>query len=205
MPCKHRFQEDLYPEQELKHLFIGTFNPEWNNLKGNNANWFYGRHTNSFWNIMPSVFGHPNMNTAKHRQNPNIWKQYCIENGIGLTDIIESINDADQELHFNEIISFLDDKLEKFQKVQLTDIPRIIRANSKSLCGVYLTRYAHGLIPNGIFFNRWTEIQNLCNELGIYHSSLVTPSNGYMMPVQEKIRHWQKDIKSCTKNLFDKR
>ena len=197
MPCNHRFQNDLYPNHILRYLFVGTFNPEWNNPNGNNANWFYGRHTNSFWNIMPTTFGHPNLNNAQNRQDPQAWRQYCLDNGIGLTDMIETILDANEEEHQNQIIGFLDDQLEIFQQIQLTDIPRLIEANAQSLCGVYLTRYCHTLNQNGLFHNRWTQIENLCDNHGIHHSCLVTPSNGFMMPVAEKVQIWQNEINNC--------
>lgn len=194
MPCNHRFREDLYPNQKLKYLFIGTFNPEWNNPNGNNANWFYGRRTNSFWRILPETFGHLNLNNAQNRKNPKPWRDYCIQNGIGLTDIIQTITDAEEQEHNAEILGFLDDQLEGFNEVLLTDISNLIIRNAESLCGVYLTRYCHTLNKNGIFYQRWTEIENLCDQNGIHHSCLVTPSNGYMMPVTEKVKLWQKEI-----------
>jgi hypothetical protein len=106
MPCNHRFIEDLYPKHKLKFLFVGTFNPSWENLNKNNANWFYGRRTNSFWRILPSIFNQPNMNNKLHRLNINLWKKYCLENNIGITDIIESIRDAndDKEEHKKEFL-----------------------------------------------------------------------------------------------------
>lgn len=195
MPCSHRFHEDLYPEHRLEYLFIGTFNPEWNDPNGNNANWFYGRRTNSFWRILPATFGYPNLNTDQYRQNPDLWKQYCADNSIGLTDMIEKIIDANEEEHQEQVLSFLDNQLEKFDQVQMVDIPKIISANANSLSGVYLTRYSHTLKPKSLFRNRWTEIENLCDDYGIHHSCLVTPSNGYRMPVAEKIRQWQNEIK----------
>lgn len=197
MPCSHRFNEDLYPNHKLKHLFVGTFNPEWNNPNGNNANWFYGRRTNSFWNIMPRAFGHTDLNNHENRLNPETWKQYCFENSIGLTDMIETILDANEQEHQNQIINFLDNQLEAFNNIQLTDIINLINKNVETLCGVYLTRYCHTLNENGIFYQRWLEIENLCNQIGIHHSCLVTPSNGYMMPRDEKVELWQNGINNC--------
>lgn len=194
MPCFHRFQEDLIPLHELRYLFVGTFNPEWNNPNGNNANWFYGRRTNSFWRILPSVFGGENMNTFHHRQNPQIWKDYCLENGIGFTDIITAILDAEVEVHEQQIMGFQDNFLEHFINIIFTNIPQIIENNANSLLGVYLTRFSHTLNPNGIFLEKWHEIEGLCNDLGVHNSPLVTPSNGYMMSVAEKSLIWQQAI-----------
>ncbi|MBS3993008.1 MAG: hypothetical protein KGZ87_04750 [Bacteroidetes bacterium] len=194
MPCNHRFLNDLYPQYKLRYLFVGTFNPEWNNPNGNNANWFYGRRTNSFWRILPETFGHNNMNTAQNRQNPEIWKNYCIKNGIGLTDIIEKIIDANIDDNQNEIYSFLDNQLEEFQQIQLTDILKLIKENKDSLKRVYFTRYCHTLSRDGVLLNRWNQIRDLCDELNIHNSCLVTPSNGYRMPVNEKIELWLNTI-----------
>ncbi len=197
MPCNHRFREDLYPDYRLKYLFVGSFNPGWNNPNGNNATWFYGRRSNSFWRIMPNVFGHDNMNKAYYRRNTHIWKSYCTDNGIGITDMIEIIFDANEPEHQQLILGFQDDQIESFRAFRLTDIPGIIEKNSKSLCGVYLTRYCHTLDQGGIFSRRWNEIVGLCKNLEIHSACLVTPSNGYMMPVNEKIKEWQKEIIIC--------
>lgn len=176
---------------------MGTFNPEWDNPNGGNANWFYGRPRNSFWNIMPQAFGHPNLKTPQNQANPEAWKQYCLDNGIGLTDIIECIEDANEHEHHDQIMGFLDNELELFQEILLTDIPSLIDENKESLCGVYLTRYSHTLNVDSVFLHRWMEIENQCEDYGIHHSCLVTPSNGYMMPVVNKIELWQNQINIC--------
>ncbi len=194
MPCHHRFQEDLYPNYKLKHLFVGTFNPEWNSQNGNNANWFYGRRTNSFWRILPTVFGHENMNTVFNRLNPQKWKDYVSENNIGITDMISSILDANEDVQGPQILGFLDNELEAFHEIIFTDIIQIIQNNADTLKGVYLTRYAHTLNPNTILFQRWTEIIQLCDNLGIHHSPLVTPSNGFRLPVIQKVEIWNQNI-----------
>jgi hypothetical protein len=197
MPCNHRFIADLYPNYKLKYLFVGTFNPEWDNVNGNNANWFYGRTRNSFWNIMPQTFGYINLNNQQNRINPTPWKEYCFNNGIGITDMIETIIDANEDEHQNQILGFEDQFLEQFNQIVLTNIPKIIENNINSLCGVYLTRYCHTLNQNGIFYQRWSEIKNICDQNKIHNSCLVTPSNGYMMPRIEKIQLWQNSINIC--------
>ncbi|MEY4604366.1 MAG: hypothetical protein RIT43_1658, partial [Bacteroidota bacterium] len=61
MPCNHKFIKDLqlqYVDWEVKTLFIGTFNPEWEECASNYAQWFYGRtQRNDFWCILPTVHG----------------------------------------------------------------------------------------------------------------------------------------------------
>jgi len=57
MPCEHRFLNDLIPNWELEYLFIGTFNPSWNNNNAVQADYFYGRVRNNFWCILPRSSG----------------------------------------------------------------------------------------------------------------------------------------------------
>lgn len=198
MPCIHRFQQDLYPNYKLKYLFVGTFNPSWDNANRNNASWFYGRENNSFWNILPHVFGYDriDIDDDQLRQNSDLWRAYCIEKQIGLTDIIEIIQDADEhnEQHREKILSYSDKQIETFHEFSFTSIEQIIEQNKKSLRGVYLTRYCCTLKRNGILYNRWNQIARLCNYYRIPHSCLVTPSNGYRMRVGEKIQIWRDEI-----------
>lgn len=198
MPCNHRFIQDLYPSYRLNYLFVGTFNPAWNKPNGNNAKWFYGRRTNSFWRILPESFGHLNLNSSPNIENPKVWKEYCEKNGIGITDLIESIIDANENDHNQKVMSFLDEELETFKHIQFTNIPDIIKANSSTLCGVYLTRYCHTLNENSILFRRWNEIKILCKETNVHSACLITPSNGFMLPLKEKINIWKSTIKFCT-------
>ena len=83
MSCKHRFYDKLIPSWEFEYLFIGTFNPEWNNPNGNNANYFYSRHTNDFWHILPEVFGDTSLMAKEKRSDSkllnNIFFKSCIQ------------------------------------------------------------------------------------------------------------------------------
>ena len=85
-----------------------------------------------------------------------------------------------------------------FKEIKLTNIKSLINSNAKTLCGIFLTRYCHTLNPNGIFHQTWSEIQKQCNELGIHNSCLITPSNGYMMPRDEKVTIWKDKIINYT-------
>lgn len=122
--CNHKFIYDLqlnYVNWEVKTLFIGTFNPDWEVCNNNYAKWFYGRtKNNDFWCILPKVFGKQSLTSGSHED----WKNFCREHKIAITDIIESIT-ADPEIHKEEICKFQDDKLEKFDK-RINNIPRIL-------------------------------------------------------------------------------
>ena len=166
----------LTPKYPIKYLFVGTFNPEWNNPNGNNANWFYGRKTNSFWNIMPRVFNGENLNNITNRNNPEIWKRFCLENKIGISDLVSSISNLNFDSDFENVISFNDDFIET-KNLIFTDICNLININAKTLCGVYFTRYIRGLNPHGQFLAKWLEIQNLCIDLNIESVMIVKYSN----------------------------
>ena len=201
MPCIHRFVNDLNPNEPLKYLFIGTFNPSWDRPQNDNANWFYGRQYNDFWFIMPQVFGHPSLMHRNFRTNRDFLIHWCNQNQIGLTDVIQSINDANinNEHHREIILGVNDNAFDIFNEIIPTDIAAIINANVETLCGVYLTRYEHTLLPNGIINNLWTGIKNICFNLNIDCSDLVTPSRQYRQLSRiQKLNDWTRTIQICT-------
>ena len=198
MPCNHRFQNELsahdYP---LNYLFIGTFNPAWNNPNGNNANWFYTRSRNSLWHILPMVTIGASMMHLRH--DTTFLRNWCSNQlrGIGFSDLISCVLDADEEnpLHVAEIMGFNDEILENYN-LAATNLEDLIRKNAKSLRngGVYLTRYSHTLPQNGQIIGFWNGVQDLCMELNIPVNCLVTPSNGYMLPRALKVEMWQESL-----------
>lgn len=201
MPCEHRFIDDLYPDGQLKYLFIGTFNPSWDRPRNDNANWFYGRHNNDFWFIMPQVFGHDSLMDRDFRTNRQFLMNWCIQNDIGLTDLIENIQDADinNDEHKKIILSVKDNAFDAFEQIIPTDIHAIINANKKTLCGVYLTRYEHTLLADGVVNNLWTNIKVACNNLHIYCHDLVTPSRQFRRLSRiQKLNDWTNTIYPCT-------
>ncbi len=106
MAIEHRYIDQL-TEIEIHHTFcneqidansniliIGTFNPSDESCeKENMATWFYGRNQSKFWRYFPSALTgnslHPN---DGHGGHPLTWKQYCIDNGIVIIDLIKSID-----------------------------------------------------------------------------------------------------------------
>jgi hypothetical protein len=137
MACQHKFHKDLqlqYVDWEVKTLFIGTFNPGWQECPNNNADWFYGRtQRNEFWCILPTIH---QMGSVLNG-NRAAWIKFCSEHNIAITDILESIDNADPtiEEHRNIICKFKDDALEDFD-VTVNDIPRILEnhSNIKQIC-----------------------------------------------------------------------
>jgi hypothetical protein len=201
MPCEHRFLNDLNPNGQLKYLFVGTFNPSWNRPQNDNANWFYGRQYNDFWFIMPQVFGQQSLMDRNFRTNRQYLMNWCTQQNIGLTDLITNIQDADihNQLHKDIILSVNDNAFDTFAQIIPTDIQSIINQNANSLCGVYLTRYEHTLIADGIISNLWTTVKETCNNFNIHCHDLVTPSRQFRILTRiQKLDDWTNTIQICT-------
>jgi hypothetical protein len=146
---------------------------------------------------MPQVFGHPSLMHRNTRTNRNFLMEWCSRNQIGLTDLIQSIDDADiaNGNHKQIILSVNDNAFDEFIQITPTNISAIIDANACSLCGVYLTRYEHTLLPNGVIDNLWQEVKYRCNVHGIHCHGLVTPSKQFRaMTRVEKLTEWKNTI-----------
>lgn len=127
MPCPHRFlnlhQPGLFPNWEIKHLFIGTFNPSWDHPY-NNADYFYGRST-YFWKVLPRFFDSPNMSISTEIEKINFCKHFK----IGFTDLIINVENADinNPIHRERILSFRDRDLLKFNNGLIFQTQEIIQ------------------------------------------------------------------------------
>lgn len=172
MACNHKFLEylnlgkiDFLPET----LVVGTFNPSW--PEKNYAEWFYGRTSNNyFWDVLPRMFN-PSLNLKKHK--PEVWKEFCGEYKIALTDLITSINDADpMNIEHNRLLDSYDDShIIQFSSFTFTDVVGILE-KFPSIRRVVLTR-KQGLK----FFDKlWLPVQELCEERGFRAPMLLTPS-----------------------------
>jgi hypothetical protein len=184
MPCNHKFIEDLNLENldfQPTTLIVGTFNPAW--PENNQAQWFYGRIArNYFWDVLPALYQQPALRNLLADEIPVIWKMFCKRHNIAITDLVRSVNDAD-ELN-NEHHTFLGDYSDRnianrFNDFALTDVISLLRQHS-SIKSVYLTTKAQ--IP---FFNEiWNAIENYCLENNIHCRRLLTPSGSarYQIP-----------------------
>lgn len=198
MPCRHRFYDILDPEREdIKFLFIGTFNPVWDADNGNNADYFYGRSTNLFWCICPHAFN----DNCLIDKGPEEWKAFCKKHGIALTDVVREVTDAyeNNPEHKKLITSFSDGNLDKKNEVgyifelkfNTTRIKDLIEKNKESLKGVFLTRSSSNGIPR--IWKEWKQIIEKCKELGIYSEALPTPSTKGG-GIRDKIIKWHSTI-----------
>lgn len=192
----HRFfKEDQIPDWDVEYLFVGTFNPEWNRKDQNNANYFYGRYTNDFWYIMPQVFYKDNLMDKKYREDKIFLKSFLKENKIGITDLILKIENVDEFniIHNNDILSFKDKKLEKYDlKFNTENILKIIDQNK--LKGVFFTRKIQ---EKSIICQNWITIKNYCISKSINAGELITPSRGYRrngFNREKKLETWKSVI-----------
>ena len=117
MPITHRFINELIELEEnqifcgekiqskSKILIIGTFNPNNESCIGqNNATWFYGRNQSKFWRYFPNALTGNSLHPNDGIENfPELWKNYCVKNGIVIIDLIKSINS-------NEILQSFSDR-----------------------------------------------------------------------------------------------
>src|SRR5687767_10938197 len=116
MYCHHRFynyhqnilNSELFPDWTLKYLFIGTFNPSWNNSNANNADYFYSRST-YLWEIITRFFNHSSLKNS----SVDAKIKFCTTHGIGFTDLIKGIDQIDffNPLHQQLITSYKDQDL----------------------------------------------------------------------------------------------
>jgi hypothetical protein len=79
--------KNLSPNWKVKHLFIGTFNPD----GGLYVPYFYGREKNLFWKILSEIF---NENFNPH--TPDFF-DLIKKNGIACIDLIESVQRLDSK------------------------------------------------------------------------------------------------------------
>ncbi len=186
MVCLHKFADDLTLERlsfQPNTLIIGTFNPGWDTLN-NAATWFYGRTRNNyFWDVLPRLHGQQDLRLAKRQD----WKAFCQQHRIALTDLIHSIDDADEHNpdHVIYLSSYRDDLIAKqFKCFTYVNIPNIL-AKHDTIKHVYLTRSINDLF----WRQRWQPVVSYCEQQGIKAQTLLTPSGGarFRMPKDVKI------------------
>jgi hypothetical protein len=173
MACIHKFHNWLDLERinfQPTTLIIGTFNPGWNNIN-NNATWFYGRTRNNyFWDILPRIYEDINLRHDNHLE----WKAFCVRNQIAITDLLKSIDDADEEnqTHINSISNYKDSDISNlFQQFTPVNIVNILQ-NHPSITNVYLTRQ----LGNIFWDNLWNNIVNHFVNDNLNFQTLLTPS-----------------------------
>lgn len=195
MSCLHRFHKELLPKHSVEFLFIGTFNPIWDvKKKGDNPDYFYSRSANQFWCILPHTLD-KNCLIDKSKMEK---EQFCIDNKIGLTDLIYSINDVNEYDPSNSFLKkgFKDEDFEKKEGDNYTlditfftqELKKYIEQNNKTLKAVFLTRKTKTGIPR--IWQQWLSIKMHCDKYQITTGELSSPSprgGG----VRDKINQWK--------------
>ena len=176
MSCQHRFlglhnKNSLLPDWEFDTLIIGTFNPNWNFSKGQNADYFYGRTSrNYFWDVLPQVFGAEKLRNKKK----DSWISFLKNNKIGLTDLLLNIEDASDTntIHYNYLKTKTDININKFSNL-IWNTDNIIRLiNDGSIKSIYFTN----LSSPGKFEEQINLIKSATLSKKVKFQRLVTPS-----------------------------
>ncbi len=195
MSCGHRFYNELIPQWKIEYLFIGTFNPEWNN-SSNNVDYFYGRSKNQFWCILPNVFDSPCLIEKTKKDKIN----FCKSHKIGITDIIKSISNADErnDDHKKLILNgYRDTNLEKKENNEFifeldfntSNIIQLIEINK--IKGIFFTRSTFNGIPR--IRIQWNFLKQLSKNK-FNTGELLTPSQHPIYGIKDKIEHWKEVI-----------
>lgn len=185
MACEHKFRQYLNLEKldfEPTTLIVGTFNPAW--PQDNKAEWFYGRTRNNyFWDVLPRLYS-PELNLRKKWMTDQ-WKLFCKNHKIAITDLLQSINDADQgnEEHQMILKTYSDSSIHNyFQDFEFTEIIELLKIR-KTIKNVYLTRSAE---DDTIFSSRWNAVREYCKSTARYHvADLLTPSGSARFQIKE--------------------
>lgn len=131
----HHQLNHLTPNWDVKHLFIGTFNPE----GGENVSYFYGREKNFCWKILSDIFN------EEFNPKSKDFFQLLERHKIACVDMIKSVQRRDnlefQEGQLNNIIGkgYSDSKIINGsikREYNTKEIQQIISLNN---CKVYST------------------------------------------------------------------
>lgn len=172
MSCVHKFQKYLNLDGvdfKPQVLIVGTFNPAW--PATNDAGWFYGRTKNNcFWDVLPRLYNEKSLRDAE----PKDWKLFCERHAVAITDLISSIEDADENNaeHLEWLGGYSDKNIEqRFRVHQFTDVVGLIEKYD-SISRVFLTRRN----DQGLWKKAWKPIRDICEIKGVWQSTLLTPS-----------------------------
>ena len=182
MACKHKFYgieeyNGLIPNWKCKTLIIGTFNPENKFHSRNDANFFYQRRKNYFWDILPLLSNEKSI----EKKNSNKQIEYLKKYKIGLTDLLLSINDADNNclIHKDLISTVKDEDIERFKEFSWnTDFILEFIKKSK-IQAVFFTKLGNPnkkKIKQDTFENQMRLIEDFCISNNVFTKRLHSPT-----------------------------
>lgn len=197
MACHHKFKSFLRLEKldfKPETLIVGTFNPAW--PEGNYATWFYGRTSNNyFWEVLPRLYGEESLRKATDQE----WKAFCKRNKVAITDLIESIDDAEENnaKHIQLLKTYSDksisDSFAQHKDIKILDLLK----DHPSIKNVYLTRQS----GNPLFDNLWRPVQDYCKTNAMKAPMLLTPSGSARFQIAS-YKAANPGIKSPLKNFI---
>jgi G:T/U-mismatch repair DNA glycosylase len=164
---KHRFSSHIiHPQTEI--LIIGTFNPE---TPENKADFFYGRHRNFLWTLIPVAFGDNSLKGKSKEEKVAYIQRRKI-------DFIDLITEVQVEEPDNYDDSYLDKNISGWTDI----ICRIEKL--KNLKKVCFTRKSFADIPNMKI--RLDTIKNICQQKNIFFQCVTTPARFYRADKQKE-------------------
>lgn len=177
---KHKFGGAYLPTNP-KILFLGTFNPK---ASGNNANFFYSRPRNYFWQLLPIVLKKQSLKNAL----PIVKKKFLNHNHIALMDLIYQINvPSSQSTNYAD--AYIDKYVSKWNCKKL-----IYVINKYPIKHIFFTRKTFTGIPN--MKKKINQLEKLFNRKKIIFSKLPTPARYAGIKKQEE---WNKVINGSLK------
>jgi hypothetical protein len=90
------------PNWPIKHLFLGTFNPE----GGDEVNYYYGRESNQFWPILRAL-----TDLELNLNNPTTFLKELKQKGIGCIDMIHELDVPENKIQYVTGKGFSDSKI----------------------------------------------------------------------------------------------
>lgn len=178
MSCSHRFiglhvENSLFPNWDIDHFFIGTFNPEWDRPNASNAEYFYGRSA-YFWDAISIFFEDKPFEWSDNNKEHMI--AFCKRHKIGFTDLISSVMDADvnNETHRARIFTVKDNELEKFENINWNTerIIEYLRVNKPK--HLYFTLLAGN--KGSIFTKEIQKVEQAAKTLNVTSKRLHSPT-----------------------------
>lgn len=173
MIINHKFIKDN-PIYGKEILIIGTFNP---NIEDNEANFFYSRKRNYFWELLNEVFEETNNfedeNSIKNK------KSFINNKNIELTDLIISV-----DINESNLGKYSDELLINVEKWNTDEILYILKKQKTKK--VFFTRKSFNKV--NFIKIQIKRIEEFCLENEIIFQYLPTPSRFIN---DKKIKEWK--------------
>lgn len=181
MKTNHQLM-NLAPSWEVKHLFIGTFNPE----GGTPVKYFYGRQRNRTWELLSEIF------KQEFKVNSGDFFEKIKKEGIACIDLIRSVEFDENEISPDFIVG----KGYSDSKIINNHVTRVY--NTATIHQIILTN------PAIKIYSTWgvgSNLEDWRNEVAKINNliNLVSPSMAARVPKGEKkyaymLRDWSAKI-----------